>query len=432
MAKVSFTAARVQGFRCPPDRAQAFLWDVGAVGLGLRRTVAGKPAYVFQSVFQGKDIRITIGSPDAWSIEQARTRARELQRQIDEGRDPRAVKAEIKAADVATRATARRVETRVGDAWSAYVADRKAHWGARHYQDHKDMAQAGGEKRTRSKALTIAAPLAEAMDLKLSELTSEWLERWASREAVTRPARARLALRLVKAFLKWCATMPEYRDAAQESAASSKRVREKLGSPKRMATVLQREQLPAWFSAVLALPNPVIRAYLQLMLLDGPRPNEPLSLRWTDIDFKWRIIVIRDKIEGDRQVPLTPYVASLIEALPRRNRWVFSSPLSESGRLVDPSTAHDAACDAAGLPRITLQGLRRSFASLCEWIEVPAGISAQIQGHAPQGVREQNYIRRPIDLLRMWHEKIEAWMLEHGGVPFTPQVQAQALRIVGK
>ena len=49
---------------------------------------------------------------------------------------------------------------------------------------------------------------------------------------------------------------------------------------------------------------------------------------------------------------------------------------------------------------------------LCEWTETPAGIAAQIQGHAPQGVREQNYIRRPLDLLRMWHVKIEAWILE--------------------
>jgi hypothetical protein len=51
---------------------------------------------------------------------------------------------------------------------------------------------------------------------------------------------------------------------------------------------------------------------------------------------------------------------------------------------------------------------------------MPAGIAAQIQGHAPQGVREQNYIRRPLDLLRMWHEKIEAWILEQANINFAP------------
>jgi integrase len=69
---------------------------------------------------------------------------------------------------------------------------------------------------------------------------------------------------------------------------------------------------------------------------------------------------------------------------------------------------------------MTLHGLRRSFATLCEWVEVPAGIAAQIQGHAPQGVREQNYIRRPLDLLRKWHITIEAWILEQAGIEFVP------------
>ena len=79
---------------------------------------------------------------------------------------------------------------------------------------------------------------------------------------------------------------------------------------------------------------------------------------------------------------------------------------------------------------MTLHGLRRSFATLCEWIEMPAGIAAQIQGHKPQGVREQHYIRRPLDLLRMWHVKIEAWILEQAGIQFAP-VQA-GLRVVAK
>ncbi len=69
---------------------------------------------------------------------------------------------------------------------------------------------------------------------------------------------------------------------------------------------------------------------------------------------------------------------------------------------------------------MALHGLRRSFASLCEWVEMPGGIAAQIQGHKPQGVREQNYIRRPLDLLRKWHIKIEEWILNEAGIKFVP------------
>ncbi len=120
-----------------------------------------------------------------------------------------------------------------------------------------------------------------------------------------------------------------------------------------------------------------------------------------------------------RVIPLPSYLGQLLATLPRRNEWVFSSTTSESGHIIDPHDAFKKACAVAGID-LTLYGLRRSFASLCEWIEMPAGIAAQIQGHKPSGVREKHYIRRPLDLLRMWHVKIEAWILEQAGIEFVP------------
>ena len=120
-----------------------------------------------------------------------------------------------------------------------------------------------------------------------------------------------------------------------------------------------------------------------------------------------------------RIIPLTPYLGHLLAVLPRRNEFVFSSPAAASGHLVDPHGAHDKACIVAGIT-MTLYGLRRSFATLSEWIETPSGIAAQIQGHKPSGVREKHYIRRPLDLLRKWHTKIEEWILEQAGIEFVP------------
>ena len=126
MAKVPFTAGRITGFKCPPGKAQAFLWDATARGLGLRVTPAGKAAYVFQGVYQGKDARVTIGSSDAWSIPQAQAKARELQRLIDEGIDPRTPKRQALAEAVAQQARAQeqqaveqRAAVTVARAWAA-------------------------------------------------------------------------------------------------------------------------------------------------------------------------------------------------------------------------------------------------------------------------------------------------------------------------
>lgn len=430
MAKIAFTAGRVSGFKCPADKAQSFLWDMTAPGLGLRATPTGKPAYVFQSVYQGKDVRLTIGSPSAWSIPDAQAKARELQRQVDEGRDPREVKAEKTAADVAKREADKRHCATVGDAWAVYLAERRPFWSALHYRDHEKMAQAGGEERKRMKGeLTVAGPLAHFMPMRLTDVAAATVHAWAEQEARIRPARARLALRLLKAFLRWCAAEPDYRAVTDATAASGKKTRETAGKSKSKNDCLQREQLPTWFAHVRQIQNPVISAYLQCLLLTGARREELAGLRWDDVNFQWRGMTLKDKIEGQRTAPLTPYVSHLLAALPRRNEWVFSSPTSASGRLAEPSIAHRQACAAAGL-ELTLHGLRRSFATLCEWLDIPGGISAQIQGHAPQGVREQKYIRRPLDLLRVHHEKIEAWILEQAGIVHDAMAGTGKLRTV--
>lgn len=69
---------------------------------------------------------------------------------------------------------------------------------------------------------------------------------------------------------------------------------------------MQREQLPLWFEHVRKLMNPVHAAYLQALLLTGARREELASLQWSDVDFQWKSITIRDKVEGERTIPLTP------------------------------------------------------------------------------------------------------------------------------
>ena len=80
---------------------------------------------------------------------------------------------------------------------------------------------------------------------------------------------------------------------------------------------------------------------------------------------------------------------------------------------------------AVGLEGLTLHGLRRSFSTLTEWLEIPAGVVAQIQGHKPSATAEKHYKRRPLDLLRVHHERIEQWILEQAGIK--PGSSAQVL-----
>jgi integrase len=219
-----------------------------------------------------------------------------------------------------------------------------------------------------------------------------------------------------------------------QNPAKGRAVREVLGKAKVKQDSLQREQLAPWFGAVRQLSNATAAAYLQTLLLTGARPGEVLSLRWVDVNSKWKGLTIRDKVEGERIIPLTPYVAHLLAPLPRVNEWVFASPSSdpdlEDKPISIPRNPHETACKVAGIEGLSLHGLRRSFKSLTEWLEMPAGVVAQLMGHKPSATAEKHYTVRPLDLLRMHHERIEAWILEQAGIEFMPEAEPGKLRVV--
>ncbi len=418
------------------------MWDANTPGLGLRATPAGKPAYVFQGVYQGKDVRITIGNPAAWSIPDAQAKARELQRLIDEGKDPRDLKRDAIAAVEAKRqqekATAAKQTTTGLDAWADYIKEGKAlgftkrgPWSERHYKDHLDLASAGGQPMKVKRGTIAPGPLYSLLPLPLVQIDDKAVADWLKAESAKRPARAALGFRLLRGFLNWCAGHAAYGSIAQADAHKPKEVRRLVRRPAVKVDALQREQLPAWFAAVQAEPDRTVAAYLVCLLLTGARKGEIAGLRWEDVDLRFGgSLTIRDKVEGLRVIPCPAYVAHLLATLPRRGPWVFGD--SDEAPRIGLSAAHNhrRALVAAGLPHVSLHGLRRSFGSLAEWVEVPSGIVAQIQGHKPSATAEKHYRVRPLDLLRVWHDKIEAWILEQGGVKFDRASEPGKLRAV--
>ncbi|MFD1893367.1 integrase family protein [Ottowia beijingensis] len=430
---VDLTAGAIERLSCPTGKQQAFLRDSKAPGLRVRVTAAGAKAYVFEAKLNRQTIRRTIGDVRAWTIEQARAEANRLRVTLDAGQDPRELERERQAKAQAAKAAQAAQAVTVGETWAAYMQARRAHWGARHHADHAKLIRPGGEKAkrgTRGRGVTIAGPLHPLMALRLGELDADTMRAWAKREAETRPTSARLALRCLKAFLAWCGEQKAYAGLVNTDAASGRDVREVLGRAKPKTDALLSEQLSAWFSAVRAIGNPVIAAALQVMLLTGARPGEVLAMKWADLNHQWRGITMRDKVEGDRVIPLTPYVAQLLAGLPHRNAWVFSSPGAADGVLSWPAKPHAQACAVAGIEGLTLHGLRRSFGSLSEWLELPAGVVAQIQGHKPSATAEKHYRVRPLDLLRVHHERIEAWMLEQAKIEFDAKAKPGKLRAV--
>ena len=417
----------------PPTDGRIYIFDANPKCLCVRVTHTGAKSFVFAGKLKGVPLRVTIGATDIWSLNDARREARRLQTQIDNGDDPRQVKVDKQAATEAKKEEAKNAKALALDVWQTYVEARTPRWSARSLIDHEKLVAVGGKPKTRGRKkgegdTTIPGILRPLLLLPLAKVDADHVRAWLNDEAARRPTQANNAFVRLRAFLNWCADRPEFRAHTHANACASRIARDELPKKAPKDDCLQREQLPLWFEHVGKLANPVHSAYLQGLLLTGARREELASLKWAEIDFQWNSITIKDKVEGKRTIPLTPFFSSLLVGLPRRNEWVFSSPTAASGRLMEPRTGHNKALAAAALPALSLHGLRRSFGTLAEWVECPAGVSAQIMGHAPSAIAEKHYRRRPLDLLRMWHVKIESWILEQAGISF--EQSQPGLRVV--
>jgi integrase len=260
------------------------------------------------------------------------------------------------------------------------------------------------------------------MSVPLGELDSTRVSAWLHAESM-RPTSTALAYRMLRAFIRWASETEEFRGLIPDGSYSARVVREAVHTVKpKQDDCLERQQLRPWFSAVQSIGSPTIRTYLQALLITGARRGELAMLRWGDISFSWHYMELRDKVEGRRKIPLTPYLAKLlttlrvIDGMPADTDWVFRSSRSKEGRLTEPRIAHLQALESADLPHLTLQGLRRTFGTLCDWVEIPVGVAAQIMGHKPTALAEKHYRRRTNDMLLEYHTRVEQWILREAGL----------------
>jgi integrase len=426
---IAFASGRINGLKCPLDKQQVMYWDSKTPNLAVRVTKNQARSFIFQGKLNGTAIRITIGGLDSWNIAQAQAEARRLKVLIDQGIDPREQRAEQQA-----QHKARNAKSELGlAAWKEYIKARKSNWGERHLADHLDMVRLGGETikrglRKNQVAVKKAGILYPLLSKPLNELSREAVQAWIKSEVNVRAGRVRIALSALKAFITWMNDNPNYKGLVD--AGTCDRLTRELPAKKAKDDSLQREQIKPWFNGVNKINNLTIRNYLQILLLTGARRNEIATMKWADVDLRWKTALIRDKVEGNRKIPITPYVELLLNQLPRKGAYVFYSS-STAGYLKEPRKAHQQVLKDEGLPPLSIHGLRRSFGTLAEWVECPAGISAQIMGHKPSAIAEKHYRARPIDLLRKWHTQIEKFILDDAGIP-QPKEGEKLIRVVSE
>jgi integrase len=301
-----------------PAKGAKTLWDDGIKGLGVRiyaptkQHPRGARAFFFNYRIEGIERRFTIGDRSAWSLEAARTAARELRRRVDRGEDPAAGKRE------------RREAPTVKDLIERYIADHlpnKAGKGGRHNDEKKMLAEIGDKLGYTRRVGDIHFGDIEAMH---KEIT-----------ASGRPVRANrilsIASKMFSLTLKPSAgeTKP-WRDAAQGNPCRGVARNHEEAKERFLSTA----ELAALSDALNASDAPGSAAdCIKLIMLTGCRPHEAMTARWEQFDAEPGFWVKPSAHTKQRKVHRTPVNPAALELLAKlrakrdasknKSPWVF-------------------------------------------------------------------------------------------------------------
>jgi integrase len=376
------------------------------------------------------------------TIEEAKVQARELARMVkNDKQDPREVERQHEAAKAAQNEAEQAQSRTVGDLWPQYLEEgkpkRRPAWKPRYRADIILMSSPGGVKKKRGEGVTRVGPLYPLMAMPLTQINEDTLKAWHDNEAKKGADYAARALMIFRGFLRWAASKPDYRSLVNRAAGSAPAILDTLPSTKanKRKDCLEAAQLPGWFAGADMLGNRTIATYLKALVLTGARREEMAALRWEDVDFRWKRLTLADKVNDTRVIPLSPYLAQMLAALTRvknedgtLNPFVFAAN-SASGHIEEPRSNFSKVNKHAGVLKLTIHGLRRSFSLLGEAAGAPAGAIAQVMGHSPDSIAE-GYRPRSIDALRPYLAQIEAHILELAGIVFDAKAAPGALHLV--
>jgi integrase len=361
-----------------------------AVGHGAYLQVAagGTRSWLFRYRVGDEQHHMGLGSCDYVTLQEARDRAIDAQRQRLQGIDPLTAKREAHAARTPS------AETRTfAEAAREYLVAHEAGWRgnrSRVQWQHclkKHILPILGRKPVN--AITTADVLATISPI------------W-----TTIPETARRARNRIELILDF-ATAHEWRrgdNPARWRGLLENLLPQQNGTVNHLAAMPWRE-LPAFMQKLRAEPDNAARA-LELTILTAARSGEILGTRWSEFDLSgaiWTVPAERTKRNREHRVPLSRRAVELLEGLPRVGEFVFV------GRGDDkPDRLTLLRVLARMGAKVTVHGFRSSFKDWAsEATKYPDIVAEQALAHQVGGAVERAYRRG--DLLDQRRRLMQDW-----------------------
>jgi integrase len=209
-----------------------------------------------------------------------------------------------------------------------------------------------------------------------------------------------------------------------------RRLRRQWYPVQRRVRMVKPDQLSAFYAAVLALPNPILRDYVILLLFTGARATEAATLEWTDVDFSARTIHIagtRTKTGQPLDLPMVDVVHDMLVARRALGDAKFVFPSRGAGTHISQGAQHTFGLltEATG-NAVSAHDLRRTYLTVAESTDMsPLALKALVNHSLGRGVTE-GYIQMTPDRLREPAQRVADRLKQLCGI--TPPQGVRKLR----
>jgi integrase len=408
MPTVNLTERAVEKLKAPdPSNKQVLHWDKQLKGFGvLCSGTTNAKSYVVQRYLPGHKSprRVTIA---ATSLKEARDKAARLLVEMREGKDPKAKKtagATLKAALEEYLKARSSLAPRSRENYQRLADLHLKDWFDRELRSitpddvearyrriaeeieaaHREEARCAAERSTQRAKAAEAAGWPDAAAEHRARASAAL-----SRKPASGHATSNAAARLLRALWNFQTdrdpTMP---------ASPVRRLKRQWFKVYRREGYVKADEMAKFYAAVQALPNPVARDYLTLLLFTGLRRREAAALRWTDVDMAARTIKISAPgTKGKRtlDLPISDVVYNVLMERQRLGRETFIFPAdAASGHLTEPKSHLAAIARATGI-KVTCHDLRRTFTTNAEHAGISHLAITMLTGHAPPRDQTSGY-----------------------------------------
>jgi integrase len=396
----------VDALTCSSLKDREFLWDDALAGFGVAVFQSGKKTYVAQFRKDGRSRRLAIGDHGRLTPDEARSRAKTVLGQVEQGADP---------ADERRKARAVRTFREVADDFMRQHVEAKRK--SRTHADYRALLD---------KRILPAIGNTRIVDLRRADVA-----RLHSRLSAT-PYPANRSLALISSIWNWAARSDEVADA--DNPATAKRIERfpengreryltseelgRLGDALRDSETIGLpyavdETKPAAKHAPKAEHRRVkldtfAVAAIRLLILTGARLHEILDAQWSQLDLERGVLFLTDSKTGRKPIYLSAAAQTVLASIPRLggNPHIIAGA-REGAPRADLNKPWRAIRKAATLEGLRIHDLRHTFASFGAGASLGLPIIGKLLGHS-QPATTHRYAHLDADPMRRAVETIGA------------------------